>query len=58
MPLLEFIKEARRLAELCNYQNDQDRLKRDMIVSGVFGLRAYKKCIDIKDLSLQDCMTA
>ena len=26
MPLSEFIQEARRLAELCNYQNDQDRL--------------------------------
>ena len=28
MPLLEFICEARRLAELCNYPNDQDRLIR------------------------------
>ena len=26
MPLSEFIREARRLAELCNYQNDQNRL--------------------------------
>ena len=28
MPLSEFIREARRLAELCNYPNDQDRLIR------------------------------
>ena len=27
-----------------------------MIVSGVYSLRAYKKCIDAKDLSLQDCI--
>ena len=33
MSLSEFIREARRLAELCNYQNDQDRLIRDTIVS-------------------------
>ena len=26
MPLSEFICEARRLAELCNYANDKDRL--------------------------------
>ena len=32
MPLSEFIREARRLAELCNYPNDQDRLIRDTIV--------------------------
>ena len=56
MPLLEFIREARRLAELCNYPNDQDRLIRDMIVSGVYSLRAYQKCIDAKNLSLQDCI--
>ena len=56
MPLLEFIREARRLAELCNYPNDQDRLIRDMTVSGVYSLRAYLKCIDAKDLSLQDCI--
>ena len=56
MPLSEFIQEARRLAELCNYPNDQDRLIRDMIVSGVYSLRAYQKCIDAKDLSLQDCI--
>ena len=49
MPLSEFIREARRLAELCNYPNDQDRLIRDMIVSGVYSLRAYQKCIDPKD---------
>ena len=54
MPLSEFIREARRLAELCNYPNDQDRLIRDMIVSGIHSLRAYQKCIDTKDLSLQD----
>ena len=29
MPLSELIWEARRLAELCNYPNDQDRLIRD-----------------------------
>ena len=56
MPLSEFIWEARRLAELCNYPNDQDRLIRDMIASGVYSLRAYQKCIDTKDLSLQDCI--
>ena len=56
MPLLEFIQEARRLAELYKYPNDQDRLIRDMIVSGVYSLRAYQKCIDAKDLSLQDCI--
>ena len=54
--LSEFIREARRLAELCNYPNDQDRLIRDMIVSGIHSLRAYQKCIDAKDLSLQDCI--
>ena len=56
MPLSEFIREARRLAELCAYPNDQDRLIRDMIVSGVYSLRAYQKCINAKDLSLQDCI--
>ena len=56
MPLSEFIQEARRLAELCNYPNDQDRLIRDMIVSGVYSLRACKKCINAKGLSLQDCI--
>ena len=35
MSLSEFLQEARRLVELCNYPNDQDRLIRDMIVSGV-----------------------
>ena len=55
MPLSEFIHEARKLAELSNYPNDQDRLIRDMIVSGIQSLRAYQKCIDSKDLSLQDC---
>ena len=55
MPLSEFIREARRLTELCNYPNDQDRLIIDMIVSGVHSLRAYQKCINAKDLSLQDC---
>ena len=39
MPLSEFIHEARRLAELCNYPNDQDRLIRDTIVSGIQSLR-------------------
>ena len=57
MPLSEFIQEARRLAELCNYLNDKDRLIRDMIVSGIRSLRAYQKCLDTKDLSLQDCIT-
>ena len=56
MPLSEFIQEARRLAELCNYPNDQDRLIRDTIVSGIHSLRAYQKCTDTKDLSLQDCI--
>ena len=56
MPLSEFIHEARRLAELCNYPNDQDRLMRDTIVSGIQSLRTYQKCIDSKDLSLQDCI--
>ena len=55
MPLSEFIRKARRLAELCNYPNDQDRLIRDTIVSGICSLRAYQKCLDTKDLSLQDC---
>ena len=54
--LSEFIWEARRLAELCNYPNDQDRFIRDTIVSGVYSLRAYQKSIDAKDLSLQDCI--
>ena len=57
MPLSEFIQEARRLAELCNYPNDKDRLITDMIVSGISSLRAYQKCLDTKDLSLQDCIT-
>ena len=56
MPLSEFIRKARRLAELCNYPNDQDRLIRDNIVSGIHSLKAYQKCIDTKDLSLQDCI--
>ena len=56
MPLSEFIREARRLAELCNYPNDQDKLIRDTIVSGVYSLRAYQKCINAKDLNLQDCL--
>ena len=55
MPLSEFIREARRLAELCNYPNDQDRLIRDMIVSEIHSLRAYQKCINTKDSSLHDC---
>ena len=54
MPLSEFIHEARRLAELYNYPTDKDRLIRDTIVSGIQSLRAYQKCIDAKDLSLQD----
>ena len=57
MPLSEFIWEARRLAELCNYTNDKDRLIRDTIVSGIRSLRAYQKCLDTKDLILQDCIT-
>ena len=56
MHLSEFIQEARRLAELCNYLNDQDRLIRDTVVSEIQSLRAYQKCIDSKDLSLQDCI--
>ena len=58
MPLSEFIQEARRLAELCNYPNDKDRFIRVMIVSGIRSLRAYQKCLDTKDLSLQDCITS
>ena len=38
MPLSEFIQEARKLAELCNYPNNQDRLIRDTIVSGIHSL--------------------
>ena len=57
LPLSEFIQEARRLAELCNYPNDKDRLIRDMIVSGIRSLRAYQKCLDTKGLDLQDCIT-
>ena len=57
MSLSEFIQEARRLAELCNYPNDKDRLIRDTIVSGIQSLRAYQKCLDTKDLSLQDCIS-
>ena len=57
MPLSVFIWEARRLAELCNYPNDKDRLIRDTIVSGIRSLRAYQKCLDTRDLSLQDCIT-
>ena len=56
MPLSEFIHKARRLAELCNYPNDQDRLIRNMIVSRIQSLRAYQKCIDSKDSSLQYCI--
>ena len=56
MPLSEFIHEARRLAELHNYPNNKDRLIRDTIVSKIQSLRAYQKCIDAKDLSLQDCI--
>ena len=56
MPLSEFLREARRLAKLCNYPNDKDRLIRHMIVSGVYSLRVYQKCIDAKDLSLQECI--
>ena len=54
--LSEFICEARRQAELCNYPNDQNRLIRDTIVSRIQSLRAYQKCIDSKDLSLQNCI--
>ena len=57
MPLSEFIHEARRPVELCNYPDDKDRLIRDTIVSGIQSLRAYQKCIDAKDLSLQDCIS-
>ena len=53
IPLSELIWEARRLAELCNYPNDKDRL---ILVSGVYSLRAYQKCIGTKDLCLQDCI--
>ena len=56
MPLSEFIQETKKQAELGNYPNDQDRLIRDTIVSGVYSLRVYQKCIDAKDLSLQDCI--
>ena len=43
MPLSEFIQEARRLAELCNYPNDKDRLIRDTIVSGIRSLKSLPK---------------
>ena len=43
MPLSEFICEARRLAELCNYPNDQDRLIRDTIVSRIQSLKSLSK---------------
>ena len=56
IPLSEFIREARTLAELCNYPNDQDSLIRDMIVLGIYSLRAYQKYINANDLSLQDCI--
>ena len=45
MPLSEFIHEARRLAELCNYPNNQDRLIRGMIVSGIQSLRTYQNAL-------------
>ena len=57
MLLSEFICEVRRLTELCSYLNDKNRLIRDTIVSGIQGLTAYQKCIDSKDLSLQDCIS-
>ena len=41
MPLSEFICEVRRLAELCNYPNNKDRLIKDTIVSRIQSLRAY-----------------
>ena len=56
MPLSEFIHEARRLAELCNYPNDQDKLIRDMIVSRIQSLKSLPKVYNSKDLSLQDCI--
>ena len=31
-------------------------LIRDMIVSRVYSLRAYQKCIDAKDLTVQECI--
>ena len=43
MPLSEFIHEARRLEELCNYPNDQDRQKRDIIVSRIQSLKSLLK---------------
>ena len=48
MPLSEFICEARRHAELCNYPHNKDRLIRDTIVSGIQSLRAYQKCMGAK----------
>ena len=56
MPLSEFICKARRLEELCNYPNNQDRLIRDTIVSGIQSLRAYQKCIDSKDCQVEDAI--
>ena len=53
MHLSEFIWQARKLEELCDYPNNQDR---GTIVSVVYSLRAYQKCINTKDLSLQDCI--
>ena len=56
MLLSEFICEAGRLAELYNYPNNMDILIRDTMVSGIQSLRAYQKCINAKDLGLQDCI--
>ena len=43
MPLSEYIHQAKRLAELCNYPNDQDRLIRDTRVSGIQSLKSLPK---------------
>ena len=55
MPLSEFIREARRLTELCNYPNNQDRLIRDMIVSEVSVSEHIRNASMPK--SLQECTT-
>ena len=61
MPLSEFIREAKRLAELCNYPNDQDRFIRDTIVSGVYSLKSLPKmhqCQRLKSTRLHGHLTS
>ena len=50
--------EIAAFTKLCSLKLplDQNRLIRDTIVSRIQSLRAYQKCINFKDLSLQDCI--